>query len=300
VLPLSERGEWISTGGYDRSRYAGAAKDYPVTLEVLPISLPKDPPVPAGFFQLAQNEKMFEAMLSLGTREMGITPYAFGFVRTGAGTDFTRLTEGSRRRIANVRDVLGWAARRGVRLTWFIGFSAYRSLGGVLGERKFASREEHTAAFVEWIGAVKREMNALGIADDRYAVETWDEPEKEFADEMLAVHAAVKKAHPTVRLTVTLGAQGFPFSAVERLVPLTDGWTLWDHGYFSREDHLDFIRRVLAEGKRVSHYTCSSGSGMMRGDRTRGYRHSAWMAAAYNLTGNDFFWFSDAPGGYGA
>jgi hypothetical protein len=39
---------------------------------------------------------------------------------------------------------------------------------------------------------------------------------------------------------------------------------------------------------------------MMRGDRTRGYRHSAWMAAAYNLTGNDFFWFSDAPGGYGA
>ena len=300
VLPLSERGEWIADGGYNRRRYQGAAKDYPVTLEVLPLTLPEDPPVPSGFFQHAVNEKMFDAMLSLGAREMGISPYSFGFVRTAGGTDFTRLNPGSVRSMAHVRKMLGWAEKRRVKLTWFIGFSAYRSLGDVLGGRRFGSREEHLSAFVEWTGAVKREMTALGIADRDFAIETWDEPEKEFAAEMLAAHTALKKSLPTVQLTVTLGAQGFPFETVEKLAPVTDGWTLWDHGYFSRPDHLAFIRRTIAEGKRVSHYTCSTGSGMMRGERTRTYRHSAWKAAAYGLTGNDLFWFSDAPGGYGA
>jgi hypothetical protein len=166
--------------------------------------------------------------------------------------------------------------------------------------RKFADRKEHLSQFVEWVGAVKREMNALNIADDSYVIETWDEPEKEYAEEILLAHKALKKAHPTVRLTITLGGQGFPFEQVLKLEPYVDGWTLWDHGYFSRSDHLSFIRRVLGSGRRVSHYTCATGASMMREDRTRAYRRSAWLAQAHGLTRNEFFWFVDAAGGYGA
>lgn len=288
VLPLAERGEWNSTGGFDNRTYVGAGRDYPVSLEVLPIKLDKNPERPYGFFQRAVNRPMFEAMYALGAREFGISPYAFG--KGGLKHD-------------DIRNELEWAKAHGSKLRWFIGFSAYHSLGDVTGGAKFKDDAEHIAAFIEWLKMVKGEMNGLGIADEDWMVETWDEIPEDRLDLAFACHTAVKKALPTVRLALTLGAQGLqngPVAILEKLAPVTDAWIAWDYGYFSREDHREFFRKELAAGKRVSHYTCSTRSSMLRGDRYHGYRLRSWLAEANNLSAHDLFWFSDAAGGYGA
>ena len=287
IIPLEGQAEWKHMGGFDERRYVGPGRDWPVELKVLPIELPKDPPAGFGYFQGAVNERMFDSMLDFGMREAGISPYAFGFAKGEPD-------------LSAVRDQLAWAKARSVKLTWFIGFSCYRSLADVQGRKKYENEQEHVAAFVDWVGKVKAAMNGLGIADADYALEAWDEPEKEFLQEMLDALTAVRKVHPTVRMCITLGAQGCGIEAMERLEPLVDGWILWDYGYFDRPDYQAFIRRVLAAGKHVSHYTCTTRSSMLRSDRYRGYRQRPWLAAANGLTGNDLFWFSDAPGGYGS
>ena len=287
VVPLEGAAEWKSAGGFDHRKYVGPGRDWPVELKVLPITLPKDPPVGFGFFQGAANEKMFQSMLDFGMREVGITPYAFPFGRREPD-------------LAGIRNQLAWAKARDVKLTWFVGFSCYHSLNDVLGVKPFADEAAHLAAFVDWLGKVKAAMNGLGISDAEYLIEAWDEPEKKMVPTILNVLQEVRRRLPTMRMCLTLGAQGCGMDALEQLAPFVDGWVLWDYGYFDRPDCRAFIRRALAAGKHVSHYTCSTRSTMLRSDRYRGYRQRPWIAEANGLTGNDLFWFSDAAGGYGS
>lgn len=140
-------------------------------------------------------------------------------------------------------------------------------------------------------------MNDNGVSDQDFAIETWDEPDPKLLDELIATHAAAKKAAPTARLLLTLGAHIMSAADMEKLAPHTDEWVLWSYGYFERPEHRDFIRRALASGKKIRHYTCSTS---MRAHLDRNYRKNAWFGEYHKLNGNMMFWFSDCYGGYGA
>jgi len=287
VIPLMERGKWIAKGNFDIREYQGPMRDYPVELKVLPFSLPKEPPIPHGYFQSGINEGMFKAMLDLGMRESGVSPYDFHYGNGDVTLDV-------------IRDQLRYAREAGVHLTWFVGFSCYRSLSDVTGAKPYASSAEHIEAFVAWLKRVKAAFNGLGVDDADYLIETWDEPEVPYLEEMVAAHTRVKKELPTVRLCLTLGAQGMGIEAMRRMAPLTDAWILWDYGYFERPDHLAFVHDQLAAGKHVAHYTCTTHASILRGSHYRSYRLRPWLGYLHGLSGHDLFWFSDAPGGYGA
>ncbi len=140
-------------------------------------------------------------------------------------------------------------------------------------------------------------MNRNGISDQEFAIETWDEPDPKLFNEVIFTHKEARKAVPSIRLLLTLGAHIMPPADMEKLAPWTDEWVLWSHGYFDRPEHLSFINRMLAEGKKIRHYTCSTS---MRAHLNRNYRQNAWFGAYHNLSGNMLFCFSDCFGGYGA
>lgn len=233
IIPLSEPAKWETiNGAYWERKYSGDMQDIPFTLEVLDIVLNREPSLPMGFFQAADNEQCFQLMLQVGTRNIGISPWSFKFpVKDGRllsdqVTD-TLLAEGEK-----IRQHEEWARKHGVTLTYFIGFSAYHAFEQVYGLTK--NPELKKQLWPQWIIAVNAYMNSLGVEAERYVIETWDEPHPDKFPELLESHQLAKAAEEKVRLTLTLGAHIMSARQMEDLAVLTDEWTLWSDGYFKQ------------------------------------------------------------------
>ncbi len=298
VIPLGERSEWRMHGGvaYHCRDYEGQMQDVPVSLEVMPIVLGRDPKRPFGFFQGATTEGQFDLMAQIGTREFQESPWSFGWAKTSDGRfDFSRPDATVAKAGERVRRMREWGAKRGFKPTFFIGFSAFDTFR----EDKSGAGKDPKRAFAlwpEWLRGVKRCMNGWGVPDSDYDIEVFDEPNPKRFEEIRRVMAAGKEALPDVRLTVTLGAEILGADEIRKLDPYVDNWIFWSHGYFSRPDHLAYVADALARGKRIWHYTCGT-SGRMPIYET--YRLHPWFAYRHNLTGNQFFIFQEQTGGYG-
>lgn len=297
IIPLSEPAKWESVnGGFHNRKYTGGMLDIPVTLEVRNIILSRHPALPAGFFQNAENENMFRLMAEIGVSDFGILPWSFMFKLDKDGNiDPAGYQAPTQKMIKNLREHQEWGRKYGIHPTYFIGFSAYRTFQSLYNAKNNPARS--AKLWPQWISAVKKLMNDNGVSDQDFAIETWDEPDPKLLDELIATHAAAKKAAPTARLLLTLGAHIMSAADMEKLAPHTDEWVLWSYGYFERPEHRDFIRRALASGKKIRHYTCSTS---MRAHLDRNYRKNAWFGEYHKLNGNMMFWFSDCYGGYGA
>lgn len=297
IIPLSEPAKWESVnGGFHNRKYTGEMLDISVRLNVRNIVLAKQPAVPFGFFQNAENEQMFRLMQESGTSDFGLSPWDFMFGLDKAGSiDPSSYKKKTLAAVENIRKHLEWGKKYGVHPTFFIGFSGYRTFQQLYGTKN--NPEKNRKLWPQWVAAVKKLMNDNGVPDSDYAIETWDEPSPKQFGELIASHQAAKKAAPSVRLLITLGAHIMSAADMEKLAPYTDAWILWSSGYFERPEHLAFVRKNLAQGKKISHYTCSTS---MRVHLDRNYRKHAWTAAFYGLSANHMYWFSDCMGGYGA
>lgn len=301
VIPLGAASKWKPYKGvaYHHRDYVGKMQDIPFSLEVMPIELSKDPARPAGFFQNATTESQFDLMWRLGTRDFQVSPWNFKWERTadGAGFDYERPKKGANSVETverNVRQMLAWAKARGGRPTFFVGFSAFVTFRNTNGLGK--DFEGALRLWPEYIRGVKRVFNGCGVPGSDYAIEVYDEPNPEWCGDMKRVLEAAKAAVPDVKLLMTLGAHGLSAAQMRALGPYVDAWVLWSHGYFSRDEHLAFVKDALAAGKEVWHYTCGT-SGRQPIYET--YHLHPWFGWLHGLTGNQFFIFQEMTGGYG-
>lgn len=296
VIPLSEPAKWESiNGAYWERKYTGFMQDIPFTLEVMPIELSRDPAIPMGFFQAADNENCFQLMLQLGTRNIGLSPWSFKFPVENGKLLADQSTDALREIDKTVSQHEEWARKYGVRLTYFIGFSAYNAFTQVFGVTRNA--ELARQLWPQWVKAVDAYMNSLGVESERYVIETWDEPHPDKFPELLESHQLAKAVAPKVRLTLTLGAHILSAAQMTGLADLTDEWTLWSDGYFSRSEHLQLIKQLQQRGVLIRHYTCDTS---MRSSLPRRYRRNNWFGEYHQLDGNEMFHFADTYGGRGA
>ena len=299
VIPLGASSLWKPYKGvaYHSREYVGKMQDIPFQLEVMSIVLPTEPAMPFGFFQNASTEGQFDLMYRLGTRDFQVSPWDFQWERNAdrSGFDYARPKKDHVDKAEkNIRRMLGWAKKRGFRPTFFIGFSAFRTFCNVNGLSKDPAGAMRL--WPEYLKGVKLVMNGCGVPDSDYAIEVWDEPEPKWFDEIKCSLTSAKEVLPGVRLVVTLGAHTMSAADMRRLDSYIDGWILWSAGYFSRQEHLDYVKDALARGKTVWHYTCStSGRAPIYGT----YRLHPWFGWHHGLTGNQFFIFQEMTGGFG-
>ena len=297
VIPLSQPSKFVNAGkSYHNRIYDGKMQDVPVSLEVRPIILDKEPAQPLGFFQNATTEGQFELMADMGTRDFQVSPWSFSWAVDGSGRtyDFSRPGAGVSKAGASVKKTLELAKRRGFRPTFFIGFNAYPVFCGLSGCKGDAEKE--LTLWTQWLKGVKNCMNLWGVDDADYVVEVFDEPSpSKFAEIEKALEAA-KRAVGSVRLLITLGAHVMSADDMRRLDPYINGWVLWSHGYFSRPEHLAYVKESLATGKTVWHYTCGTSARMPIYET---YRLHPWFGWRHGLSGNQFFIFQEQEGGFG-
>ena len=288
VIPLSEPGTWTVIGNrYHDRKYTGEMQDIPVALKVWNAVLPKDPVKPMNFFQWASAEGLFRGMAECGTREFGLDPWKFRFRKTGRGKlDLDPVAPGLSAQLKSLRSQLEWAKKYRIKPTFFIGFGAYGVCKQLYGAECWG----------DWIRGVKKFMNANGVPDSDYIIETWDEPQNKSMPEILECHKRAKQAEPTVRLLVTLAHWTPTVENIKAMKGFIDGWCLWSTQYFEPP-----FKAVFDDYKRsgtmLVHYMCSTS---MREDLSRYFRRIPWTAAYYDLAGSSMFWFIDNYGGIGA
>lgn len=297
VIPLGEKSEWKLFRGvaYHNRVYKGQMQDIPVSLEVRPIVLDKEPKRPFGFFQEAETEGQFQLMHEIGTRDFQASPWSFMWERTTDGRfDYAKPRDTVEKAGKSIRKMVAWGKKRGFVPTFFIGFSSFPVFQGSMGLKKDFTKA--IELWPEWLKGVKQCMNAWGVPDSNYHIEVYDEPSPKWFDEIRQVMTTAKRTLPDVRLTITLGAEIMSAEDMRKIDPYIDNWVLYSHGYFSRPDHRAYVADALAHGKQIWHYTCGTSA---RQPIYESYRLHPWFGCRHNVTGHQFFIFQTMTGGFG-
>ena len=298
VLPLEEPGEWKQVGGYQDRAYVGVGRSVPLTLEVLPVELPKDPARPTMLCDNADTESAYRLMRALGNREFAVSPWYFQFERLPNGDlDLTRPKEA----VGKARDVIrrhqAYAAKYGdprphflvMYSTWNACMSLYN--GGKADETAFR-------LWPQYLKGVKQVMNAAGVPDGEYAIEAWDEPPNAIADTVIRALQIAREAIPTMQLQLSLGCQpqhGFDAANFKRALPYVDQWMNWRYGFFDHE-FLPVTEEAKRRGASVQHYSCGTS---MREPIYFTYRLMPWFGELHGLAVDGLYQFSNGAGGSG-
>ena len=295
VIPLGEPGDWVSVIGYGNRKYTGPLQDIAVELEVMPIVLDKAAAIPTAFFQHPASESEMDIFTQLGVTEYQVSPWSIGYARDKEGNLLLdQPTEGQRKTVEKMRRERAWAAKRGVKATYFVGFSTFDVMDSLYNPKKDPAVERRL--WPQFVKGLKKMMNDAGIGEDEYNVETFDEPDPKRFETLFWAHDVASRTVPGMKLTLTLGAHIMKAEDMRKLDPITDSWVLWSYGYFSRDEHLAYVRDALGRGKHVWHYVCNTSPRM---PIFEGYRRHAWFGEYHRLTGNQFFILHDAEGGVG-
>lgn len=298
VIPLGEPAKFDPVSGFHNRQYEGEMQDVPFALEVRPIVLSKASKRPGCFFQSPVDRSHAKMMVEAGAGMFQLSPWSVKYEYDGdtGAIHLDRPKPETVEAIASLRRHAAWARELGVeRPTFFVGFSCYDTAMKTYG-CKALPLAERARRFVNFVKAVEHVMHEAGLVDSDYTIETFDEPDVNRAEEIVAVHRATKAACPGVNLTLTMGASRADIGFFNRVADCTDSWILWDGFYFQQKKNLDFNAAQIARGVGVSHYTCSTSP---RTPLYREYRLHAWFGEYHKLSGNHFYWFEDCMGGYG-
>lgn len=293
VLPLGEPGKLTWSGKDLAYAFAGADVTVPVTLEVLPVELPLEPVRPASMFTPAQNRQQFDLMWDLGIREFQISPWFFDFEHDKkAGTwDFTKPGP----KYVAATNIIArherWAAEKGGKVGYNVVYGTYWTCLRAYLEHPDRNSDEAHRLWPEYLGALKRTMNAAGVEDARYRVELEDELEASAAPGLLFAAKSAKELYPTVRTYATLGCNDFRNpKLIEEIDPYISSWC-FARAYYFEGELLKTVRRIVASGKPVSHYSCYTAP---TSPAHAYYRLHPWHGERYGLAMDELYVFADS------
>ncbi len=270
IIPLNGKAVFSKAGyGYGNLDYSGEMTDVPFTLQICDIELSKEPAIPGNFFSPPFNQEVIRVLREAGMRIFQINPWSLNFPleqeerlkpeASGAQQNLEKLSELSGQK-------------------FFIGYSCYHTF-----LQLYKNKSE---LWPQWLKTVAQFMKQNGADTKNCYVEVYDEPDPKNFDEILRVLTASREAVPEMKLTITLGAHIMSAKQMEQLHPYVDCWILWSHGYFSRPEHLEFIRKAQQEGREIGHYTCDTS---LRSSLDRNYRRNAWFGEYHKLDMNALY-----------
>lgn len=289
VIPLSEPAKYVLKGGW---QYTGEMQDIPVSLEILPINLPKTPSHPLWLMRDAATESFFKSMIEHDNRVFQLSPWLFTFEFNQDGTikDYD-LPQAEK----NIRQHLVWAKKYNARISFLVGFSAYGVFHKVHAKQFKYGSQEWKNAWTNWLTGVAKVMRKSGVKPEECIIETWDEPHLKDVDAVLLTSQLAKKAGSGMQMQVTFGATRHNISFLNKLIEYVDVWCAWG-SFFEDKEYRDFFMSIKRNpAKKLWFYYCSTN---LREPLYRYYRRHAWTGLNYNTQIIGLYNFINGPGGY--
>jgi hypothetical protein len=303
VIPLSEPCSSFKLAK-DKESFVtdGEARRFPVELEVLPIELAEESPMPVWFCHYANNATTFEFMRKYDMAFFQLTPwwFTFKFNKDGSVSDYD-----TKKNLLPLLNLHLQAMRRTKMKSdpkLAIAFSAYP----VFKRIHIARNNKHIAfnspeywnAWRNWVRGIDKIMSEHGIARSEYVVEVFDEPQfttPEVQAESIRAFAEAKKAAPNVQLMVT---NGHPTQAgFEELAQYVDYYYFGQHHIVKspQDKWAESLKKM--KDKRIGVYACGTS---LRQDPYRYYRRMPWLALRYDTDSVGLFSFVNHGNGYAA
>jgi hypothetical protein len=301
VIPLNgicESMKYSKDGkGFD---YKGAAKKYPVELEVLPITLPEESLMPAWNYRHSSNDTTFNFMREYDCFMFHVTPWWFTFKFNPDGSAAERSTQ--KNLIPLIKTQVSAIRKSGMRSNpkLVVAYNAYPVFKEHIADKKITfGSGAYWSSWRNWLKGVDAIMTENGVKPEEWAMELFDEPHyktPEIETEYIRAFAEAKEALPRLTLVVTNGhpsPKGF-----EELVKYVDYWVFGI--YHIDSDQKEWAERLAATpGKRTGLYACGTS---LRQDLYRYYRILPWRGLKCNVNETGIYnFFNEGSGpGYGA
>jgi hypothetical protein len=296
VIPLSQPAKMDKKGGI--WHLAGEVLDIPLSVEVLPFELPREPKRPFFVWRDPLNENFFKRMVEQGIRFFQISPWYFDFKFNSDGT--VDSFDGTRAEKAILK-VLQWADKYKLRseVNFAVVYSARQAFN------YFARRDKFLFGSPHWLQAWKSYMSGIaavfkkcGVSSSSYIVEIQDEPKAcgISEEELLKYCRNAKEAAPDTVLMITADSK-FKADDFTRLYPYIDVWCMWSN-LLLRPSMQKLIKEFRTAGKRIWLYSCNVG---ISSDLYRYYRSHAWLGELCDVEVISMYQYIPGPhGDYGA
>jgi Carbohydrate family 9 binding domain-like/Carbohydrate binding domain len=290
VIPLSEPAKFVLKGGW---KYQGPMQDMPLSLKVLPITLPRDPAIPLWLMRRAGTESFFTSMIEHDNRIFQFSPYSFTMKFDAKGNVVDAAMPGLDKRLA---EHLAWSKKHNVKIKFLVGFSAYGIFNRIHAKRqKFkVDSPAWKNAWQNWLRGVEKAFTKQGVNPRDITIETFDEPHPGTGNLLYSVSLAAKESGVKMLMQITVGAKKPTIAQFERLLPLVDDWCMWG-SYFDDIKMMNFIKKIKLNGKKLSFYYCNTN---MRASLYRYYRRHAWIGKYYGCSTTGLFALLNGPGGF--
>jgi hypothetical protein len=292
VIPL--QGE----GGFAKgtTKYRGQARDFPLQLTVLPITLSTRPALPAWLMGRGDTEDLFLMQAELGGRLLMINPWSLKFKFNDQG----ELVDGDLPEVAAaLRTRLEWYRKHGLEggPRFIVGFSAYSVFAKqYLPKTIKEMTPEWRLAWKNNLLAMEKLLRENGVDQDDYAIEVFDEPNGKDLDRDLEVCRIARETLPEARLSITWAAANFGHTpdTIRRFLPYINDHCIWG-GHLSNPAYRELARDLRSmPGQHYGIYSCSTS---LREDLYRYYRLHAWRALEFDAGVVGLYIFCDAPHG---
>lgn len=201
IIPLSEPAKFFS-----KTKAQTAIKDYPLTVTVLPITLP--PPIDLAMFQRPVNQDYFNKSCEIGNPRLMLSGYTFRFQYDNQGNIVNSQAPLADAAIAQIKECFKngppW-----VRTRVIIGYSFYDTF-----KKNFMPKNikpltpEWEKCWANHVKAIMDICRKHNLDKEQLYAELVDEPKKEFFNEYLAAAKIASKTEPALRLMITWGAAG--------------------------------------------------------------------------------------------
>ena len=281
VIPLMETADFSKK---DAPR--SSIRDYPLNVEVLPITLP--PPMDLAMFQQPINQDYLNKSCELGQPRQLISGYAFKFKYDAQGNIIDAAAPLADQIIEKVKKYYdngpAWVKRR-----YMIGYSIYNTF------KKINLPKSIKPFTPEWEKCWRNHVRAMmdicrkhHIDKDMLYAEIADEPHGEQFKEYLAAARIAHAAEPSLRLTMTWGTVKFGVTAemAAQFDPYVNEQMYW----WGLLNEPEFMRQLKNYRKRpgvtTAIYECSTS---IRENLHSYFRLHPWRTRHHNFEAMGFY-----------
>ena len=266
ITPLTGKGNIV--GSYWKGKYEGEMRIIPFTLNVRDIILSKEPARPGAYSAYPANKEIYRLAHDLGQRVFKFSIWSFNW----------KLVNGEFVGSCSAEKQLDHAREMGIRHL-MLAYSTYDVFPQIYGKKNYP-------LFKAWLKKIGELLVAKGFKLEDCEIEVFDEPEPSRSEEVIQACKIVKETLPQMQSLIAFGAHVIDMSYLEKMVPYVDKYDFWRHGYFSKPEHLAFIKKLQNAGKSIRHYTCEVNP---RSSLHSNSRMNAWFGEYHNAESDSMY-----------